>query len=613
MNYFKLVCYQLIISLLVVLGFSCKPAEEPKPNILWIVSEDNSPFLGAYGDNFATTPNLDRLATNGILYENAFSPAPVCAPTKSSIITGVFANSLGTQHMRSKYPIPNNFIFYPSLIQEAGYYCTNRSGKDYNTIDQVAAWNESGQDASYKNRKEGQPFFQIYSVPVSHESSIHKYTPLEELRHDPEKVPIPPYHPRTEEMKHDWAQYYDKVEDMDTKVGEILEELEKEGLRESTIVFYSSDHGGVLGRSKRFMYESGLKVPLIVSVPKKFQHMVKEMPGTSTSRAVNLMDLGPTFLNLIGVDIPAHMQGKPFLRKNTKEMDKTYGFRGRMDERYDMVRTVRNKEFRYVKNYMPHRIYGQYVGYLWRAPSMKSWEQAHLNGELNEVQSAFWNRKPAEELYKISSDPHNINNLADNPEYTETLMQMRGECQAWQKEIVDVGFIPEPMIERISVEIPMYEYVRQSGFQFDHIMETAEMASSLNPDYNLELTNRLGDENPIVRYWSLVGCAIFSEQATAAKEKIKTMTTDKEVSIRVAAAEVLYNMGEKETATKVLIKCLDSPYLMGRTMALNVIDQMGEDAIEALPIIQEFVARSPKSKNYDVRAAKRAIEKLTEI
>ena len=611
MNYLKPIYNSLTsILLLILLGVCCKPAELPKPNILWIVSEDNSPFLGAYGDTFATTPNLDKLASKGIIYQNAFAPAPVCAPTRSSIITGVFANSLGTHQMRSYYPIPDSFPFYPTLLREAGYYCTNQSKTDYNTVNRENVWDESSKKAHYKNRKEGQPFFHIYNFTISHESSVHKSIPNDKLRHNPKKVPIPPYHPRTPEMEHDWAQYYDKVEDLDTRVGEVIKELEESGQAENTIIFYYSDHGGILGRSKRLMYESGLRVPLIVYLPEKHQHLAKEMPGSSTDRLVNLLDMGPTALNIIGANIPSHMQGKPFLGKNTEEMKISYGFRGRMDERFDLVRSVRNNEYRYIKNYMPHRIYGQYIEYLWRAPSMKSWEQAYKNGELNEVQSVFWNEKPAEELYKISDDPHNINNLASDPAYAQVLTNMRKECQSWQKEIIDVGFIPEPMIERISADIPMYEYVRKDGFQFDKIMETANMATARDPEQINMLIERLDDPNPIVKYWSLVGCAILSEQAEVAKEKIKSLVNDKEISIRIVASEVLYKIGEKELALKTLQDCLRTELMMARTMAISVLALMGEDARPALPDVEALASGKLDGRTYDIRAAKGFVDDM---
>ena len=411
-------------------------------------------------------------------------------------------------------------------------------------------------------------------------------------------------------MKHDWAQYYDKVEIMDAQVGEVLNELKASGLEENTIVIYYSDHGGILGRSKRFMYESGLKVPMIVYLPKKYQHLAKEKAGNETDRIVNLMDMGPTLLNILNIEIPANMQGAPFLGNNTSEKEYAYGFRGRMDERFDLVRSVRNKKFRYIRNYMPHRIYGQYIEYLWKAPSMKSWEEAYLKGELNETQSAFWKEKPAEELFEISTDPHNVNNLASDPKYAEILTTMRTEGFRWQKEILDVGFIPEPIIERISADMPMYAYVRKDGFPFDRIMETADLATRRDPTVIDEIILRLDDPNPAVRYWSMVGCVILNEEARKVKNKIKSMTKDEEVAVRIAAAEALYKMGEKQLAIETLIDCAKSEYRMGRTMALNVLDLMGENARAAMPVVEKIASEKLSGLTYDVRAAKRIVEKL---
>ena len=292
-------------------------AERP-PNILWIVSEDNSPLIGAYGDTFATTPNIDKLATQGVLYTNAFAVAPVCAPSRSCLITGMYPPGLGTENMRSTYAIPNFVKFYPKYLREAGYYTTNNAKKDYNVAqDQEEAWDESSGKATYANRKPGQPFFAVFNIGTSHESSIHNSTPTAKLRHKPADVTLPPYHPDTPEMRHDWAQYYDKVEDMDTEVGQFLADLEKSGEAENTIVFYYSDHGGVLGRSKRFMYESGLHIPMVIRFPKKYAHLAPGKPDTKTDRIVTFLDFAPTLLSLAGVDIPDYMQGKAFLGKQT--------------------------------------------------------------------------------------------------------------------------------------------------------------------------------------------------------------------------------------------------------------------------------------------------------
>lgn len=582
-----------------------------QPNILWIVSEDNSPFIGAYGDEFATTPHIDQLAEEGVLYEQAFATAPVCAPARSTLITGVYPTAMGTQHMRSSYPIPEQIKFFPRYLREAGYYTTNNVKKDYNTLDQEKAWDESSNTATYKNRKPGQPFFAIFNITISHESSLHK--PVDSLRHDPEQVPIPPYHPRTEEMKQDWAQYYDKMEQMDARVGELLAQLEADGLADSTIVFYYSDHGGVLGRSKRFMYESGLHVPLIIRFPQMHQHLSPGRAGSRTDRIVTFVDFAPTLLSLAGIEIPEHMQGKAFLgAQQAAPRDYAYAFRGRMDERIDMVRSVRDKQYRYIRNYMPHKIYGQYLEYLWKAPSMPSWQEAYNAGELNEVQARFWQRKPAEELYDVTADPHNVKNLAEDPAYKEVLERMRAANRQWLLETRDVGFLPEAMMMDISEKMPLYEYASSNKYALEKIMETAEMASSKDERHVQALIQRLSDSEPAVRYWAATGCTILEEKAAPASEALQQLMDDPEVAVRIAAAEALYHLGEKETAATTLREALQSDNQMARVQALNVLETMEEDATAALEEVKELTSDTLQDRDYDIRAANRLVDKLSD-
>ncbi|MEX2233172.1 MAG: sulfatase-like hydrolase/transferase [Cyclobacteriaceae bacterium] len=596
--------------LFTLLNFSSAGQPADRPNILWIVSEDNSPFIGAYGDTFATTPNIDLFAAQAVRYTHAFATAPVCAPSRSTLITGLYPSSLGTLHMRSTYPLPAFVKFFPRYLREAGYYTSNNAKKDYNTIDQLEAWDESSQKATYKNRKPGQPFFSVFNIGVSHESQVHNSIPLADLKHDPEQVPIPPYHPRTPEMKHDWAQYYDRIQEMDEQVGAILKELEESGLSDNTIVFYYSDHGGVLGRSKRFMYESGLHIPLIIRFPEKYLHLASGKPGSTTGRIVSFVDFAPTILNLANIDPPAYMQGKAFLGKTQSPQQYAFAFRGRMDERFDMVRSVRDKKFRYIRNYMPHKIYGQYIDYLWKAPSMASWEKAWREGELNDTQSAFWKPKPPEELFDAEADPHNINNLAGNDQYKNVLVRMREENRKWLKETKDAGFIPEPMMIEISKNQSLYDYAHSGQYPLDRILETAELASSKDPADFAELKKRLRDKNPIIRYWAATGCTILSKDAVSAKADLEKLLQDTEISVRIAAAEALYHLSEKEKALATLKDALKSSNLMARVQALNVLETTGKDARSALDEIQKLLKDNIQDGDYDVRAAKRILEKM---
>jgi arylsulfatase A-like enzyme len=584
---------------------------EERPNILWIVSEDNSPLIGAYGDKFATTPNIDRLATEGVLYTHAFATAPVCAPSRSTLITGMYPSSLGTEHMRSTYPVPGLVRFFPSYLRDAGYYTSNNAKKDYNTVDQPAAWDESSQTATYKNRKAGQPFFAVFNITISHESQVHNSIATADLKHDPEQVPIPPYHPRTPEMKHDWAQYYDRIQSMDEQVGKILAELDEAGLRENTIVFYYSDHGGVLGRSKRFMYESGLHIPMIIRFPDKYKELAPGPPGSGTDRIVTFVDFAPTILALAGIQRPAYMQGQAFLGKGQPAPRQyAFSFRGRMDERFDMVRSVRDRKYRYIRNYMPHKIYGQYLEYLWKAPSMGSWEKAFRDGELNDVQSAFWKPKPSEELYDVEADPHNIQNLAGDVNYRQVLMRMRDANRRWLLDTRDVGFIPEPMMVEISKTQSLYDYARSGKYAMKRIMETAELASSKDRSVVPELRKRLSDSDPVVRYWAVIGCTVLSKYAAPARAELIKLLNDGEVSVRIAAAEALYVLGEKEKPLAVLKDALQSSNVMARVQALNVLENFGNDARPALDNMKQLLKDDVKDGDYDVRAAKRIVDKL---
>ena len=603
-----------LLCVLLLLGFSTTKAQDspPPPNILWIVSEDNSPLLGCYGNEFATTPNIDRLATEGVLYENAFATAPVCAPARSTLITGVYPPSMGTQHMRSTNAIPAFIKFFPRYLREAGYYCTNNVKKDYNTFDQEEAWDESSDSATYRNRPEGKPFFAVFNFTTSHESSIHE--PIDRLMHDPEKVPIPAYHPRTPEMKHDWAQYYDKVTMMDAQVGKVLQELEKQGLADNTIVFYYSDHGGVLGRSKRYMYESGLHIPLIIRFPEKYQALAADQPNTRTDRLVTFADFAPTVLSLAGIPVPEYMQGQAFLgEQDQTPREYAYGFRGRMDEVYDLSRSVRDKRFRYTRNYMPHRIYGQYLEYLWRAPSMRSWEAAYQAGELNEVQSAFWERKPPEELYDVTQDPDNVRNLADDPQYQADLQRLRSANGEWVRSIHDSGFLPEAeMIARAEDQnSTIYEVMRDPELPLDRIIETAELASQEDTKNLNELITRFDDPESAVRYWAATGCAILGKRAEPAHAALEQHLSDPSPSVAIASAEALYYLGDKEKSVAALAQALKNDQEMARVHALNVLKLIGEDARPALAATKELIAsKDPEDNRYDTRAALRLIELL---
>jgi len=427
-----------------VLGARCAAAE--LPNILWITCEDISPNLGCYGDRFAVTPSLDALAAKGMRYTNAISNAPVCAPARTTIITGLYPPSTGAEHMRSLVNLPPGFRLLPQYLRDAGYYATNNSKEDYNIEKPGKVWDASSPKAHWKNRRKRQPFFAVFNHVITHESQIRNEIEDSDRVHDPSKARIPAYHPDTPEVRRDWAQYYDRITMMDQKAGANLLELDKAGLADDTIVFFFSDHGSGMPRSKRSACNSGLNVPFIVYFPPKWRHLAPKeyRSGGTSDRLISFVDLAPTLLSLAGFKPPDVMQGAPFCGKyESVEPEFSFGFRGRMDERIDLVRSVRDKRYMYVRNYMPHRIPGQHCAYMFETPTTHVWHQLFEEGKLNAVQSQFWQPKAVEELYDLKADSDEVKNLAGSTAHSAVLERMREAKQKWEKRIKDVDFMSE--------------------------------------------------------------------------------------------------------------------------------------------------------------------------
>jgi len=584
-----------------LVAFSLLGAESARglPNILWLTSEDNGPHLGAYGDSYAVTPNLDALAGRGLRYLNAWSTAPVCAPARTTIISGVYPPALGAEHMRSGTRLPSFMKMYPQFLKERGYYCTNNSKKDYNLEEPGKVWDESSRKAHWKNRKEGQPFFAIFNYTTSHESQLRKRPHT--LVHDPAKVRVPAYHPDTPEVRHDWAQYYDKITEMDGQVGKALEELAAAGLADDTIIFYYGDHGSGMPRSKRWPYNSGLQVPLIVHIPAKYKDLAPKeyVPGGSTDRLVGFVDLAPTLLSLVGIEPPKYMQGSAFMGEfEAKEREFNFGFRGRMDECYDMVRSVRDKRYIYIRNYMPHKIYGQYLEYMFQTPTTRVWRKLYDEGKLNEAQSRFWQTKPSEELYDLRADPDEIRNLAGLPEHKRTVRRLRKAQQQLARQIRDIGFLPEgEMHSRGGEGMTPYEMGHDKKlYPMKKIMETAELASSGEEGDVAKLRRAFGDKDSAVRYWAAMGILMRGEAGLAAAGgEMREALSDASPNVRVIAAEGLGRYGTADDVKRALDVLMEAapadkngPYVS--MLALNSLTKLGskasglKDRIAALPV-----------------------------
>jgi len=432
-----------------------------RPNILWISCEDMSPDLGCYGDDYAITPNLDAFAEESVRYDNCFAHAPVCAPARSGIITGMYPTTIGTHLMRCSGVPPHYVKCFPEYLRAAGYFCTNNRKTDYQFDPPDTAWDYNSGRAHWRQREGDQPFFSVFNITTTHESQTRSNgdgvrIPLDELsddeRHDPADAPVPPFYPDTPNVRADIAQHYDSMTLMDKEVAGILQQLEDDGLAEDTIVIFWSDHGRGMPRYKRWPYDSGLHVALMARVPEKFRAMAQGgAPGTVSDELVSFIDFAPTVLSLAGLEPPEHFHGQAFLGPDKPEPRKyIYAHRDRMDEMYDMIRAVRDNRYLYIRNYMPHIPYAQKLHYMERMPTMQDWRRLHREGKLEGPQELFFQgTKPLEELYDCQNDPHNIRNLAGDPNYETVLKRLRAEHERWMVDTEDVGLIIEPELDAL--------------------------------------------------------------------------------------------------------------------------------------------------------------------
>jgi uncharacterized sulfatase len=595
-----------------------RASQPPKPNILWITAEDMGPHLGACGDPNAVTPNLDRLAARGTIYMNAWSNAPVCAPARTAIISGMDPCALGAHHMRSHVPMPSGISMFPAYLREAGYYCTNNVKEDYNLIKPDGTWDESSNKAHYRNRAKGQPFFAVFNHTITHESQIRRRPHT--LVHDPARIRVPAYHPDTPEVRHDWAQYYDNITTMDTEAGQLLAELDKEGLLEDTIIFFYGDHGSGMPRSKRWPYNSGLNVCIVASIPAKFRHLAAPdyEPGRKSGRLVEFIDLAPTLLSLAGLRPPEHFHGEAFLGPFARPPKRyLHGFRGRMDERLDSVRSVRDDRYVYVRNYMPHKIYGQYLAYMWETPATQVWERLYHEGKLNAAQRRFWEPKPPEELYDLRNDPDEVHNLAGSPAHRRILERMRAEHRRYEFSIRDVGMLPESeMHARAAGGSPFDMAKDPRRFDFPRIFEAALLASSLETSATPQLARMLEDADSGVRYWAAMGLLMRGEKAVAsAAEQLEKALSDSSPAVRIAAAEAIGKFGGNsrlQTVMETLVP-LCHPVRSGAYSAIEALNAVSELGVKAKPWLDAILAMPDSDPNAPQRVRTEYIRRMREL
>jgi len=593
---------------------AAEPFPPTRPNILWITCEDTSPSLGCYGDAYAITPSLDRLARQGVRYTRAFATASVCSPARSCLITGLYATSLGTQNLRSCFPVPPAFKGFPFYLRGAGYFTTNNAKTDYNLANESAfigeAWDRCGATAHWRQRRPGQPFFSVFNIMDTHQSRSNvwsfeqfereigsRLSPAE--RHDPAKAPLPPFYPDTPLVRRTLARLYDCITAMDKEAGRLLKQLDEDGLAGETIVFFYGDGGVGMPRGKRTLYDTGLRVPLVLRFPEKLRHMAPAAAGDASDRLVSFVDFAPTVLSLAGLPIPSYMQGRAFLGPAAgAPREYVFGARDRVDEAFELSRSVRDARWLYVRNYMPHLSWMQPEGFSDQALMRRQLARLAAEGRLDAAQRTYAApSKPREELYDTRADPFQVHNLAASPGHDAVLEKMRRRLGQWMVETRDVGFLSEHDLAARTGGKPPFDWARQAGsYPLDRILAAAELvgrAEAMEKQAAL-----LGDADGGVRYWAAIGLRARGARAASARAAIAKALDDSSASVRIEAAAILASLGDSGRPLGLLaaeLRGKDANAALHAARALELLGEKAQPVAAAMREVLDAVKKSPRA------------------
>ncbi len=619
-------------------------ANRSRPNILWITAEDMSPTLGCYGDTYAITPNIDLLAQRSTRYDNAFAASPVCSPSRSVLITGMYNVSTGTNQMRSGFPLPEGVKGFPAYLRSAGYFTTNNVKTDYNTSDSgrviEESWNESSAKAHWRSkaRGKGQPFFAVFNLMTSHQSrsmvwpyAVFKQHVQSRLSpgqvHDPKNAPVPPYYPDTPLVRKTMARYYDCVTAMDIQVGEILRQLKEDGHAEDTIVFFYSDHGSGMPRHKRLLHDSGMRVAMLVHIPEKWKHLRPTRTGGSTDTLVSFVDFAPTTLKLAQLAVPEYMQGIPFLavKEGAPRREIIYGTRDRVDEVFECSRSVRDRRWLYIRNYHPHL----------------SWNQPSVFSDLGEIRNeitAFAKKndeslsiaqkhyagpaKVVEELYDCRADPQNTRNLLSGkvtPKVQEHLLRLRKSYIAKRREIRDCGALPESEMRRLVAGEgkPMRDILLGATNHKPDLEAAWHAADRVGTAGIDDLIAALRSANVSGRYWAIIGLRNHAFSDSKLHRKVVDYLDDLAPSVRIETAGWLAHFTKyRKLALQRLVKDLNHEDWAVALRACRAIELLGEKAESVVPVMRNLYKKTrhaPGDNNFFVAFSSGAfLEKLGE-
>ncbi len=542
----------ILITWLFLSFTACKDqgTEQPKPNIVWITSEDNSiHYMNLYAEGGAPTPHIASLAENGLLFTHAFSNAPVCSAARSALISGCYGPRIGSNYHRKIRiaPMPGNLEMFPAYLRRAGYYTTNNAKEDYNLIKGDSVWDESSNQASWKNRNNEQPFFHVYNIHTTHESRLH--FSQEEMQHyqtmtDTASFEVMPVHPDTDLFRYTGAYYRDKIMQMDSIVGKVVNEIREAGLMDNTFIFYFGDHGGVLPGSKGYLYETGLHVPLVIHVPDRYKELVDLKAGSQPGGFVSFVDFAPSVLSLAGVEIPEEMDGKPFLGKDisSEELDDrevTFGYADRFDEKYDMVRSCRIGPYKYIRSYQPFNFDGLMNNYRYLQLAYRQWNELFRKGELDPVQSRFFKTRPAEMLFNVEEDPYETTDLSGDPGHAIVLEELRDSLRNWVTGMPDLSFYPEHYLVNRALDNPV-AFGRDHLEDISRYVEIADLQLAGFHSAKEKILLALDAKDPWARYWALVVCCSYAEVDSDLVARVKEIASaDPEPVNRTRAAEYM--------------------------------------------------------------------------
>lgn len=610
-------------TLFIALYWICWFAEAQKPNILWLTIEDTSPhFIGCYGDTTARTPVIDKLAADGVQFMNAFSTGTVCSPSRFTLITGVRTYEAGTGNHRSQYPVPHYIKGFPYYMKEQGYYLTNNRKTDYNLADEKQftreTWHESSANAGWWDRKPGQPFFAVMNFESSHQSRTmtntydwYQENVLAQLSADEQvgekDFAMPPFYRDSEEMRKQFARVYNSIALTDKQIGAVIERLRKDGLMDSTIIFFFSDHGEGIPRGKTNGINLGHRVPFVIWFPPMYRHLSPWPIGSRTDELITFEDLVATMVHFAGATVPAHQKGRVFLGPGRKNpADDVVLSSDRSDNGIDMVRSITDGRYFYARNFMPYLPEARYIRYM-EIGEIKQIQRRDLAAKrLNDVQAQMFSPRPAEFLFDLSRDPWELENLANDPGMQSVLERMRTKLKGHILERRDVMFLPEYEIREISKNTTPYEYrMNPAGYPLEEIYEAASLSGFRGREHAKRQMELLKHPNKIVRYWAVTG--LRSQEKSLLKKFRKELTAtlqDTYAPVAIVASAISYDVfGDRIARDKLMMYCKDKDASLV-LMTLHFILYLDKPE-PFVPAAQEIFADA--SAPYEVSAAAKDI------